>query len=1584
MAITSVLASAPTCDQALANANALVPPQWCTSLFLPSLPLVSVTPVSIISTTPQYVKSPVHTPNFAAIAIDFATNPNSIYGYAFCGFPACLSSLTWYLSTYPQCTPSTNAASFYRPLSTLLASCPNISASIVNGSNTCGVSDYANYTWAKYQVSLTPNCAADLAGYGSFDTTSLWATVAQAVLTTPSSNLALAFCGSPACTALTQTMQRSLANCSVVSGENLLTSTTALVSFCAPRAAPFSVGGCLPTDNATNTWAKNQVRLTPTCAANLTGYNTSTLWYTTAHATLASPALTTAFCKSVDCIQLTTTIQMNVSNCLGVTGENLFATATTLLNQCAASSSSSCNINTTATNTAWAKTNVTLTPSCAAALTGPYNTTTTWYSAAQAAWTNTSSALTTAFCGSPDCLRLTQLTQTSLSNCALASGENVYANITALVTYCSAHPSPFAVNSCDANVTAANQALLGSVFQKYGDSTIYSTGYVLNGLSNTNLSIFRSLFPPYGVAGLIPTYPSCTPTLATSFYSMWLRVTQGTTNSAIPSDPNCTVSDVAKYAWAKTRRLPPNCAATLAPFGYNTSSSTYAVLQAIAPKNLVPPPAHWPLPDAPPTGSLVDIACRSDDCYNELASLPSFDMTCTVQSGGTSTTQVVVASSSSQFSTVCNQFHLLDVRDRSDTSPTMDKCDGIIALAHDTYGNLSPSCQRDLESVFVNPQTTLPAILWDYMTNPNTLYGYAVCGSANCMAQFKYYLATYPQCQPYYQSIFNSTVAPPNFGDPLTLASAYWGRSEVPFQVTMVPYYKALLQLTSNCDALQASIHGTCQFDDIVKYGWATTKVTLGSSSDDSISCASALAKFGYNTDNNWYNMVNKTNLSGSDAFTAAVCACSHCIQLTQWTGSQLSNCTLNSGENLKLKAQNLVDFCQARQTCDQKIMAANNLLVPSSCQGPWSANSTPTFAAVAADVINNLQSPFAYAFCGLPKCVSSFNWIASAYPTCTPTFAPTYLAPILTLLASCPYVTASIANVNNTCQVGDYANYTWLKTQATLTPNCAADLYGYGPYDTTTLWYTVAQTAVANTAGTMAGAFCGSPFCMEQILAIQTMLSNCTVGLGENLYLSTTALVNYCVVHPLPYQPGSCDALVSTANQQTRYGTLFGLHSDWYGYSVGAMMVALAPGTTTKFSFIESTLKNNVKPVYPTCTPRYATSFASQLASLSLPEYILPIPKTTCLVNDYLDYFGSIGTSLTRNCAAALAPFGYTTASNLYSLIQDTSYPSTLATSFCSSSDCMAQLSLFKHVANSCTIYIDRNIYPAFPKQPINLFQYCTSNFTDLPTCDALVTTANLQPLTPACASNLQLTNPTPTIGSALNNLANMPTPTFGYDICGTPDCLAQFNSLLTTYPQCQPSAVQSFTNMTHATLSQLTLNCPALQAASTGTCTLNDYADYTAARYEVTLSPFCAAALSRYGFTTSSMWYDMLYNATLSTTNNFTSIVCATPDCLQLTLSTADWLKPCTVQSGENLGLMAQNLLSFCAPNVWQIQPMWSNITLPPTTNVPAGNGSTTPPSTPYVTPSASTPPPTTTKSSAARGSLAPLVLLVGLLLV
>ncbi|KAF0692148.1 hypothetical protein As57867_016684, partial [Aphanomyces stellatus] len=977
-------------------------------------------------------------------------------------------------ASYPQCTPSI-ATSYYSTLNNVLSTCPRILSAIATGANTCMMADYANYNWAKRALTLSPNCAAALAPFG-FTTTTLWYSIIQAATLTESNTLTSAVCGSADCVQLAKSSQSILTNCLTLSGENLFANIANLISYCASSPPPpFPPNSC---DQQIQT--ANQMTLSQSCTSAIG----SLTYSSSSPPTLAAIGMDYtknpnsiygyAICGIPACVASLTTFLASYPTCtpfpvsywIGPTRTYIFPTSflstITTLNQntCVniassiAGSNNTCQVADYATYK-WAKFQVSLTPNCAAALSSfGYTSTSLWYSALQGA---TSTKLTTlAFCGSPDCIQLTTNMVSTLSNCSVASGENLFATATALVANCAVlrtlalappaiavttlTPSPnsttFAptatpvVRTCDQLMTTANQWILDDTcMSTFRGITATSTlaAIAIDFATNTN-SIFG-----YSICGipsctsslkrLLATYPRCTPVVATSYVGSLTSILNACPrllNTVATTNNTCMLADYATYTWAKFQvTLTPNCAGDLSIYGYTGASSWYSVVQA----------AKLDL-----TNALTASFCGSSDCLaltnTTVAKLPN----CKVASGDNlySTTKSLLAFCPST----------------SNPYPD-DSCDQLLTTANQRM--LGPSCNRSTGLLLQPP--SLAAVAIDYSNNPNSIFGFGICGDPACTASLTASLASYPTCSAF--------------------PAYYWSANSWAV-VQPVSYASQLTTLLGSCAEYKVSIgtgNSTCQMADYAAYNWAKYQATLSSN------CAASLARFGFNASSLWYAVVQTATLAPSNLLTSAFCGSVDCLQLTSAAASQLPNCSVASGENLFLTATNLLNYCNStnpipspsptsrpvppapynatiqsllglstNHTCDAIIRAANQWTLSQACgDSIFQGGTPPSLAAIGMDYSSNYYTVFGYGICGTPQCAASLRTHLTSYPSCTPIQATSYYSTLSTLLNSCPRLLNAITSGSNTCMLADYATTNWAKYQATLTPNCAAALAPFG-----------------------------------------------------------------------------------------------------------------------------------------------------------------------------------------------------------------------------------------------------------------------------------------------------------------------------------------------------------------------------------------------------------------------------------------------------------------------------------------------------------------------------------------------------------
>ncbi|KAF0699097.1 Aste57867_10299 [Aphanomyces stellatus] len=158
-----------------------------------------------------------------AVAINdyVAGSPSSVYTPGMCGATACKAILAAALATYPSCTAGA-AMNQKVNLGHFLATCTTLTTSTYPiAGTTCLAVDYADYFWATGQVTLTPNCAAALAGAG-YSQATRWYTAVNAATLSSSNAITSAFYMSPDCIQLTQATAAKLANCTVSNTNNVV------------------------------------------------------------------------------------------------------------------------------------------------------------------------------------------------------------------------------------------------------------------------------------------------------------------------------------------------------------------------------------------------------------------------------------------------------------------------------------------------------------------------------------------------------------------------------------------------------------------------------------------------------------------------------------------------------------------------------------------------------------------------------------------------------------------------------------------------------------------------------------------------------------------------------------------------------------------------------------------------------------------------------------------------------------------------------------------------------------------------------------------------------------------------------------------------------------------------------------------------------------------------------------------------------------------------------------------------------------------------------------------------------------------
>ncbi|KAF0682439.1 Aste57867_25452 [Aphanomyces stellatus] len=771
------------------------------------------------------------------------------------------------------------------------------------------LADYATYTWAKFQVTLTPNCAGDLSIYG-YTGASSWYSVVQAAKLDLTNALTASFCGSSDCLALTNTTVAKLPNCKVASGDNLYSTTKSLLAFCPSTSNPYPDDSC---DQLLTT--ANQRMLGPSCnrstglllqppslAAVAIDYsnNPNSIFGFGICGDPACTASLTASLASYPTCSAFPAYYWSANSWAVVQPVSYASQLTTLLGSCAeykvsiGTGNSTCQMADYAAYN-WAKYQATLSSNCAASLARfGFNASSLWYAVVQTATLAPSNLLTSAFCGSVDCLQLTSAAASQLPNCSVASGENLFLTATNLLNYCNSTnpipspsptsrpvpPAPYNAtiqsllglstnHTCDAIIRAANQWTLS---QACGDSIFQGgTPPSLAAIGMDYSSNYYTVFG-YGICGTpqcaaslrthLTSYPSCTPIQATSYYSTLSTLLNSCPRllNAITSGSNtCMLADYATTNWAKYQAtLTPNCAAALAPFGYTTSSLWFTVVQSATLSQ---------------SNTLTSFFCGSP-CLQLTATMQSALPNCNTMSG------------ENLFSTATN---LLAYCQANPMGFPAGSCDQKLLVANQL--TLSPTCVNDMQLDGTPP--SLAAIAIDYATTGNSVFVNGICGAVSCRTSFAGILTSYPTC---------TSISALSLNNQIYSNYYYWGQ-----QTSTEPpsYYATLVALQSTCSARATS--GTCLAADIAASNWAKYKVTL------TPNCAADLTGInGYSsTSTLWYSTVQVATFSQSNTLTTLFCGSAACLQLTLDTIARLrANCAVASGENVYATATTLLQYC--------------------------------------------------------------------------------------------------------------------------------------------------------------------------------------------------------------------------------------------------------------------------------------------------------------------------------------------------------------------------------------------------------------------------------------------------------------------------------------------------------------------------------------------------------------------------------------------------------------------------------------------------------------------------------------------------
>ncbi|CAK4647974.1 unnamed protein product [Aphanomyces euteiches] len=190
----------------------------------------------------------------------------------------------------------------------------------------CDASINAANNWT-----LSQACTNDLQGGSPLSLSAIYADIAARSSTTV---YRYGLCGSTNCAADIAKIVNSYPNCTATTAPSLLTWVQGYAPTCVAVNASIANSTCTLANYADYNWARYQVQLTPQCA-NALSMSTSSLWYSAIQAAaLTNSAFTNAFCNSADCIALTTRTTSMLGNCNVTSSENLYKTATSLINFC--------------------------------------------------------------------------------------------------------------------------------------------------------------------------------------------------------------------------------------------------------------------------------------------------------------------------------------------------------------------------------------------------------------------------------------------------------------------------------------------------------------------------------------------------------------------------------------------------------------------------------------------------------------------------------------------------------------------------------------------------------------------------------------------------------------------------------------------------------------------------------------------------------------------------------------------------------------------------------------------------------------------------------------------------------------------------------------------------------------------------------------------------------------------------------------------------------------------------------------------------------------------------------------------------
>ncbi|CAK4153867.1 unnamed protein product [Aphanomyces euteiches] len=281
------------------------------------------------------------TSQWSSVASALSLTSNDVTN-AFCASPDCVQltnqALGWFINAINCALPfGENLMATASNIMNYCSSSPPTNSSSSNPTivlptttfappTTCDASINAANNWT-----LSQACTNDLQGGSPPSLSAIYADIAARSSTTV---YRYGLCGSTNCAADIAKIVNSYPNCTATTAPSLLTWVQGYAPTCVAVNASIANSTCTLANYADYNWARYQVQLTPQCA-NALSMSTSSLWYSAIQAAaLSNNAFTNAFCTSSDCISFTTSTINMLGDCSVTSGENLFKTATNLINYC--------------------------------------------------------------------------------------------------------------------------------------------------------------------------------------------------------------------------------------------------------------------------------------------------------------------------------------------------------------------------------------------------------------------------------------------------------------------------------------------------------------------------------------------------------------------------------------------------------------------------------------------------------------------------------------------------------------------------------------------------------------------------------------------------------------------------------------------------------------------------------------------------------------------------------------------------------------------------------------------------------------------------------------------------------------------------------------------------------------------------------------------------------------------------------------------------------------------------------------------------------------------------------------------------